>query len=57
MKVNFFSEPYLLYEGSLKTNALIIMETCIGFVYSDRHSLSFPVFIYDCLHEYDKDWI
>ncbi len=61
MKVKFFNQPYVLYEGELlpkmTLDALTTNEYCVGFVYSDKHQLAFPVFIYDCLHEYEKDWI
>ncbi len=61
MTVNFFNMTYVTYEGELPPRLppgiITTNEYCVGFVYSDKHQLAFPVFIYDCLHEYEKDWI
>ncbi len=61
MEVNFFNQPYVLYEDGLPSkmppDIRITNEYCVGFTYSKKHSLSFPVFIYNCLYEYEKDWV
>lgn len=61
MEVNFFNQPYVTYEGGLPpkgpSGIITTNEYCIGWFYSDKHLLAFRVFIYNCLHEYEKDWI
>jgi hypothetical protein len=43
MKVKFFTEPYLLYEGGFTS----IIGHRVGYIFSGKHNHMFPVFIYD----------
>ena len=55
MTVEFFSEPYLLYEDGYPTLAdptvMSIAEHRVGY------HRSFPIYIVNCLHDYKKDWV
>ncbi len=59
MEVNFFNIPYLLFEGSYTARAdpsiLTVAEHRVGYVYSGRYHLSFPIYIVTCLYDFEKD--
>ena len=56
MTTRFFNTPYLLYEGSIPAkfglDVLVTNPICIGSIFSYKHHLAFPVFIYNCKYRY-----
>jgi hypothetical protein len=58
VEVMFFNTPYVLCDGDLNPemvpDRLTTTEYCIGWTHVEKYQESFPVYICNCLYEYDK---